>query len=629
MAWQVKPRFGLYWLVGLCGIVLAGSLGWYSITRRPPLLLAPMMDLTPCLLAQSGGVSGAQPDWMTPCTGPNGSAAHLVESTLRQLQPKALKAANLQLGYTLKVPLLSLLQADQDTWQVNRRAIDNIVRTVRDNPRPLVLYLFSTHFGVNAPIEPVLAKNPDNIAQTPQGPLPTDSYYKLPIYPWSVARTDNPITQYRVQVIEALLQSLCTLPQPARSRIQGITLLGEVHQLFPNFESGMGFKGPYQVSDYSLTSVAGFRHYLQSRYTSLQALNQQLSSDYASFDAITPPSKDIRREPLRRLHEHIDAYAAGQIPITGWVYVPGTPKGAQTVKIYLDGKLIADAPVHLSRQDVRAARPEFNTADVGWRYDLDYRQLAVGMHRIDLALSQSGQPLLHLDSRVISILGRQPSIPAAVAVTPLPAMQPLAAHSAAYTDEPRDQATYYYNPLAYEWQTFRENQVVQYLTYFNNLVAQSCLSDSPRYTHQIVPQFNPSWDSGKYAVNASLQPTKALHTGISLYGETSYGSSLADWFKQSPHKSYGVTEFHPLQAMNSQQLGDVLKQHRDHGARFLSFFLETRWQGQRIAVPNPFAFEPDYRQYGADQLYASMKALLGEQTSETGADGLSTAGRTR
>ncbi len=208
-------------------------------------------------------------------------------------------------------------------------------------------------------------------------------------------------------------------------------------------------------------------------------------------------------------------------------------------------------------------------------------------------------------------MDKQQKTPIAVPIAPLPTMQPLPAHIVTYTDEPRDQAAYYYNPMAREWQTFREAQVVQYLQYFNTLIAQSCLSGSPRYTHQIVPQFNPGWDSGKYAVQASLQPTNNLHTGISLYGETSYGHSLADWFKQSPHDNYGVTEFHPLKAMNTQQLGSVLTQHREGGARFLSFFLETRWQGQAIPpTPNLFSFDPDNRQHASDQLYTSMKALL-------------------
>ena len=574
-----------------------------------------MMDLTPCLLAAPGGSSSAERDWIDDCTGPKASAAHLVESTLRHLQPRTPNSGtgNWQLGYTLQVPLLALLQPDQNDWRVNRQAIDRIVRTVLDNPRPLVLYLFSTHFGVNAPIEPVLAQNPDNLASTPQGTLPTDTYYTLPIYPWSLARTDNPITQYRVQVIQALLQNLCELPGHARSRIKGITLLGEVHHLFPNFESGMGFGDPYQVSDYSPASVTGFRRHLESRYPNIQTLNLQFGSDYSSFDAVTPPSKDIRRDPLGRYHEHMDAYAAGQIPITGWVHAPDTPSAAQSVKIYLDGKPLADAPVQLSRQDVRAAHPEFNTADLGWRHDLDYSQLATGIHRIDLALTQPGQPLIHLGTRLISIMDQRQNTPIAVPLAPLPTMQPLPAHIAAYTDEPREQASYYYNPMAREWQAFREAQVVHYLQYFNTLVAQSCLSDTPRYTHQIVPQFNPSWDSGKYAVNASLLPLKDLHAGISLYGETSYGHSFANWYKQSPRSDYGVTEFHPLQAMSSQQLGGVLNQHRNNGARFLSFFLETRWQGQRIpSAPNLFSFDPDNRQHGSDQLYSSMKALLAQ-----------------
>lgn len=611
MAWSIRSRANIYWLVSLCLIILASSPWWRHLTQRSPLLLAPMMDLTPCLLAQPGGAPGGQPDWLIPCTGPKASATHLVESTLRHLQPQRPDNPAWQLGYTLQVPLLSLLQPGQNEWHVNSQAIDSIVRTVQESPRPLLLYLFSTHFGVNAPIEPVLAQNPDNIAHIPRGPLPTDSYYGLPIYPWSLARTDNPITQYRVQVIQTLLERLCRLPSSARSRIQGVTLLGEVHHLFPNFESGMGFDSRYQVSDYGPASVAGFRQYLQSRYPNIEAINRQLGSDYPSFEAITPPDKDIRRETLRRYHEHIDAYAAGQIPITGWVHAPDTPNAAQAVRIYLDGKHIADAPVHLSRQDVRAARPEFNTADLGWRHDLDYSQLPTGIHRIDLALAQPGQPLIHLGTRSISIMDQRQNTPVALPSAPLPAMQPLPAHVAAYTDEPREQASYYYNPLAREWQAFREAQVVQYLQYFNTLVAESCLSDIPRYTHQIVPQFNPSWDSGKYAVNASLQPMKSLHAGISLYGETSYGRSFSDWFKQSPHGGYGVTEFHPLQAMSAQQLGDVLAQHRDNGARFLSFFLETRWQEQRVStVPNLFSFDPDNRQHASDLLYRSMKTLL-------------------
>ena len=86
-----------------------------------------MMDLTPCLLAQPNNATEKQVGWIKPCTGPNASAAHLVESTLRQLQPNIPETPAWQLGYTLKVPLLALLQPKNNDWQINRQAIDNIV----------------------------------------------------------------------------------------------------------------------------------------------------------------------------------------------------------------------------------------------------------------------------------------------------------------------------------------------------------------------------------------------------------------------------------------------------------------------------------------------------------------------
>jgi hypothetical protein len=584
-----------------------------------------MMNLSECLLGKVERATDLPPDWMQPCLGPNGSATHLVESTLEALQPNAQVSVPLELGYTLQVPLLMLLQAEEGSWQVNQAAVDRVMRTVRDNPRPLVLYLFATHFSTNAPIEPVLFQDMANVAQTAKGPLPLDNYYGMPLYPWSVARTDNSITQYRVKVIKALAGSICKLPSGVRDRIKGITLLGEVHQLFPNFESGMGFGGAYQVSDYSPPSIVGFRGHLRARYSTIQELNRGLGSDYKSFEDIDPPSKNIRSEPLKRYQEHIDPFAAGIIPFSGWSHTSGPSGSRQTVKIFLDGAHLADAPVHLGRQDVLAAHPEFKTADLGWRYDLDYRSLQKGIHRVDLALSLPGEPLVHLGTRSISIMDRTQSSPVLVASASLPIMQPQGAATTAYSDEPRDGADYYYNPLVREWQAYRELQVVNYLQYFNRTIAQSCLSDTPRYMHQIVPQFNPGWDSSKYAVDASLQPQAGMRLGVSLYGETSYGSSFVDWSARGDRSSYGITEFHPLKAMDTQQLADVLSQHRENGARFLSFFLETRWKEKSIPpMPNLFAFDPDNPKFGSDALFHSMRWLLSGQSLS--AHGSSTVG---
>jgi len=609
LARKLNRRASIYLLTATLGL---GVGAWWQLRpQATDFWLLPMMDLDNCLLPRTDTVPAAPAHWQTGCQGSNGSAAHLVESTLQGLRPVSPPNNNGRLGYTLKVPLLAFLKPQGQGWQVDQQALERVVRTVRDNPRPLLLYLFSTHFGVNAPIEPVLAQNPDNLGHTPAGPLAQDVYYGQPVYPWSVARTDNPLTLYRSQVIDALLQRLCTLPDDARHRIKGISLLGETHQLFPDFESGMGFDRPYHVTDYSGTSVTGFRRYLTQRYTRIETLNQKLGSNYPSFDSVFPPAKNIRSEKLTRFEEHLDAYATGQLPVSGWVHTPGTLIAGQTVNIYLNGKPVAEAPVQLGRQDVLAVHPEFKTADVGWRHDLDFSQLPAGIHRIDLALAQPAGPLTHLGTRLISVMDKRQTTPQVQPMTALPPMQPRPSQMSAYIDEPREHASYYFNPLAVEWLAFREAQVVDYLQHFNRLVTQTCFNDTPRYTHQIVPQFNPSWDSSKYAAAASLQPLGTLRTGISLYGQTSYGRSLDDWFKPRPHASYGVTEFHPLQAMDAEQLRAVISQHQHRGARFVSFFLETRWQAQRImTTPNLFSFDPDNLQFGSNQLYSSMQTLL-------------------
>ena len=84
-----------------------------------------------------------------------------------------------------------------------------------------------------------------------------DRYMGVPMYPWSVARLDNPITERRDEAMRAVSGALCRLPAAARQRLVGINLLGETHQLYPDFETGMGTDRPYVVTDYSPTSRAG------------------------------------------------------------------------------------------------------------------------------------------------------------------------------------------------------------------------------------------------------------------------------------------------------------------------------------------------------------------------------------
>ncbi len=607
---------------GAGGVALLSAHQPTPVLRSGPLLLAPMVGvIDTCMLADRGGklaAAAALPaDLQARCSGPEGSAAALVESTLRDLEPAAPpsgQGAPWQLGYTLPVPLLQLFERDAagTGWRIDQEAVDRVARTVRDTARPLVLYLFSTHFETGAALEKELAADPANLAQTRDGPLPIGSYYGAPVYPWSLASTETPVTRRRVQATQAVLNAVCKLPARDIAKIRGVTLLGELHQLFPDFEAGMGFAQPYRVSDHSAASVAGFQRSLERQFVHIARLNQVLGSDYAGFGEVLPPARDIRTEPLQRFTEHIDSFAHGSLPVVGWAHAPQASAAAPAwVHAYRNGVFIGKTPVSQGRQDVLLARPELGDANTGWRLDLDFRHLPAGLHRIDLFLEAQPGRLTHLGARQIALMDRQQRTPTLQPQHPLPPSTPAGTGLAAHIDLPADQSSYYYNPLVPLWHAFRAQQVVDYLRFFDAVVQRSCLAGTPRYTHQIVPFANPGWDGTRFAIEDSLRPPAGLNLGVSLYGEAAFGNSFSHWLRRTGTARYGITEFHPLRAMDPQALDQAFQRHARQGAQFLSFFLEPEWQGERVPRGhNLFSFDPQNREFGSDVLYRSVGQLL-------------------
>ena len=128
---------------------------------------------------------------------------------------------------------------------------------------------------------------------------------------------------------------------------------------------------------------------------------------------------------------------------------------------------------------------------------------------------------------------------------------------------------------------------------------------------RILPFANPSWDANKFAIDASLHSMGRIRLGVSLYGDATYGPGFPRWYGTTGHSGYGVTEFHPLKAMDAPALQQVLEQHARRGAEFLSFFLEPYWQGQAVARShNLFSFDPGNARYGSAQLYRAMQQNL-------------------
>lgn len=608
-------------------VLMAGWVGIAALSMYAPpvntsaagsMLLAPMIGIVDtCLLLPERPIQtgNERNDSLSQsCVGPNGSAASLVDSTLSRLHPATAQHSFTTVGYTLPAPLLQLFRQEAGTWVIDSERVQRIVRTIRDTSRPVVLYLFSTHFATDAPLEKELARDSNNLAQTRDGPMVESRYYDSAINNWSFASTQSELTARRTQATQALLTEVCRLPAEDLAKIKGITLLGELHHLFPDFEAGMGFDRPYRVTDYSPISVAGFRDSLRNEFHSIEQLNRILGADYKSFDEIQPPSRDIRSEPLQRYTEHIDSFAHGTLPVSGWAFT-GQIRGKVLawVHVYLNGNFIGRTPVDKGRQDVLMAKPEFGAANTGWRINLDFRRMQPGLHRIDVFLESSPGKLSAVGTREIAVMDKHQTTPTLQPQKSLPKHSPLGESMQAYIDQPKSQASYYYNPLVQLWHDFRGQQVVHYLRFFDRVVSQSCLAPTRRYTHQIIPFTNPSWDENKFTIGPSLriQDMGDIRLGVSLYGEASYGVSFARWYAATGHRSYGVTEFHPLKEMTAEELGRTLALHASRGADFLSFFAEPYWQGDIVARGhNLFSFDPGNRQFGSDKLYGSMQEHL-------------------
>jgi hypothetical protein len=582
--------------------------------NKKQLLIAPMIGgLDSCLFRKQELIKDTPNFEMTKlCIKDESSPSQLIEATLNNISKNAPQNDNYKLGYTLYVPLLKLFNTQSPDYQINQEAVRRVVKSIEHVDRSVILYLFSDHFGVGSPLEDALAKNPDNLLQSAKGVMDKDKYYSVNIYPWSFVNTHNEITRLREKAFHAVLDEVCRLPRSAQKRVEGVTMLGELHHMFPDFQGGMGFAGDYLVSDYSQHSVEGFRKFLAGKFKTVAKLNQHLGSSYSNFEEVSPPRKNIRTDALNNYWEHIDAYAQGTLPVSGWVArSPKTPTVQDWVHIYNNGSFLARVPVAFGRQDVLAAHPGLASADVGWAYDLKYSNLPPGLHRVDIYLERGADPLLHLASRQLAIMDKSQATPKPVESKPLPAASESPEGVLFHVDAPGDLSSYYFNPMAVLWNDFRKYQVSQYISHFANIAKSKCIDSKRIYSHQILPFVNPGWDESKFGVGRDLAVPADVRLGVSLYGEASYGTSFFDWFKTTARTEYGITEFHPLKKMSATELNAVFEQHFKNNAQFLSFFVEGAGLDEDPTnKPNLFSFDQKNKNAGSDVLFQSVKEVL-------------------
>lgn len=545
-----------------------------------------------------------------------------------------------QLGYLLTMPLLDFFEKKQSgQWQIDEKRVQASLNLIRHVDRPVAVYFSSTHFDSTSPLAKELAANPENLMKLASGQPPRLGYFGYSIHPYTL-RTDEgiPVNHYRFMALRHIAKKIAELPEYTREKIVGYTLAGEAHQLFPDFENGMGRYHDIQVTDYDPASVSAFRQWLQKKYRSIDEFNVQTGLFYDGFDAIDAPRKDIRKNKLNHFGEHFDAYADGTVPIAGWLWDP--QQIIQRLDLYVDGQLIAPMTRYMNRLDVYRAKNEVGTPNTGFRHDLDFSEMSAGKHRIQVVAQTTDKRNYLVGERILVIVPRDQSAVAGSVPLGMDKLEGLwtgiwnyvpsflrqwlqrrqwvehgspvssIAHVQWWLDMPEGMLDVYYNPLARDWNEFRQTQVYAFLEKFHSLARAAGLPAAKLYSHQIVPRVNSSWNPQLFAVEKTLGGQLPWKAGFNLYGGAVSGSWLENFIRDYAIRDYAVPEFNPqqwkipgihLQAMRAQYKSD---------ARFISpsfmSLVPKRLRSVAENDVNRMEIRPDNPAEGSSAFYSAI-----------------------
>lgn len=635
-------------LIGPC-LALCCALASAAERERPMYILPNVEGLMQCdeSLVQKKMLHASEAFQYCMDRGLTGAAA--LTRLLETLEPGG-PQGKVQVGYTLTVQLLELYrQSANGSWELNDKHLDAILNLMVQTKRPLVLYLSSSHFDSIGPLPAELVKDPANLMKAADGQPLQLSYFGYPIHPYTLQPDERiDVNRYRYQALREIARRVGELPEEVQRLIVAITLVGEVHQLFPDFENGTGNFTNVRVTDYDPRSISAFRSWLKDKHQTIAQLNQAQGFAYTDFDQVPAPSKDIRTTTLSSFGEHYDAFAAGYLPIGGWLWDPQAK--IETLELYLDGRLVGPMARGFNRLDVYRAREDVLTPNVGFRHDLDFSALAPGRHRLQVVVGTAGAKYL-LGERIVTVVPRDQSsvsdrVPDGVAglgdvrkgwrqyvptwlrnwlvrvgwlkssnpgVGLPPALQGLV-H--AWIDLPADTQDVYFNPLARDWDEFRAWQAANFLTHFTQQAAEAGLPADKLYSHQVVPEVNSSWNGQLFAVGQTLGAGHPWRPGFNLYGGAVHGEWLQRFLRQHQIQDYGVPEFNPQQWKDPGIHLAAMRAHYEAGARFISpYYFSLIDQRFRYTVEhgvNRMELRPDNDKEGSAAFYEAIRTLAAE-----------------
>lgn len=547
----------------------------------------------------------------------DGSAG--ISRLLDELEPGGPKG-QVQVGFLATLQLLALYRRAGSGWEIDEKKVDLFLQVLTRVKRPVVVYLLADHFDTQGPLAPELIKDPANLMLLSDGKPALSNYFGYLIAPYTMQTGESiAVNRYRFAALRHVAARVKKLPKEVRDRIIGISLAGELHQMFPDFESGTGRFENIQVTDYSAASVAGFRKWLARRYGSMQKFNASHGFVFSRFDQVPAPGKDLHKNSLKNFRngpnpafaEHYDAYADGLLPVAGWLWDP--QQHIAELELHVDGKLVGKVERGFNRLDVYRAAADVTSPNVGYRIDFDYSALPVGPHTAQVvarANGGSGYLVGHVQFEVGALNpGHSKSAKAASVATfkPLKELEGVKG----YLDLPKLAEALYYNPLARDWNHYRSWQVRNFMERFFQVAIDAGLPAEKLYSHQIVPKVNSSWNPQLFAVDETLAPSPLWKTGVNMYGGATDSPWMRSFLASKRISNYGVPEFNPqqwklpgthLQAMKSQYLG---------GARFISPYYFTtipdRYKGKEEHGVNAMELRSDNTREGSNQFYQAIR----------------------
>ena len=546
------------------------------------------------------------------CTAEGSNAVQATAALLDQLEPGGPKGA-VQVGYTVTVQLLSLYRRREGRWSIDESRVKRVMDVLNQLKRPAVLYLAGNHFDTPGEITSTLEADPANLMQLADGSVPASTYFGYKVVPYTLQTDESiPVNRLRFEALRHVASRVAALPKATRDRLVAVTLAGEVHHMFRNFEAGMGAYDPVGVTDYSPASIAGFRTWLRGRYRTVREFNQATGASLRTFDEVQAPSKSMLSAAGDKA-QHFDGFADGRVPVSGWLW---DPKGRTTgLELRIDGKPVAQLRRDFNRLDVYRTLDAVDDPSVGFRHDVDFSAWPPGEYSLQVVALNSIANY-ELGRVVLEVVAGLPTAPAgATPKTERPSQLPrLSAlpDVKASLDLPKARQKVMFNQLARDWNSYRAWQVNAFVAKFQQVARAAGLPDDKLFSHQILPRVNSSWNPQLFATDESVGAELSWKQGFNTYGGAAGGSWTERFIGENRLKDYGIPEFHQQQWKRPDAARKALALHQRLGARFISPYYVSiiADRNQKTgATLNRLEIRPNNVLDGSDQLFRAIKDL--------------------